>query len=164
MIPHPIQPTSNPASLRAAIPLLALLAANSLAQTPLKVPRPLPVMSDVKTPPQPATLTETAPKRAVPPGHEASAVVPKTSADARGPDAPAIDFSRVVFDQPGDGATWARGRTYKASFDAAGVTYIPFLGSNAPRNFPVRCGSSRRASAVRSSRSRRTACRSPATT
>ncbi len=36
-----------------------------------------------------------------------------------------------------DGTLWVHGGTYKASFDAAGATYIPFFGSHAPRNFPV---------------------------
>src|SRR5207237_7221042 len=33
---------------------------------------------------------------------------------------------------------WARGRDWKASFDAAGMAFIPFLGSQAPRDFPVK--------------------------
>ncbi|MCI0589254.1 MAG: hypothetical protein L0323_20760 [Planctomycetes bacterium] len=44
----------------------------------------------------------------------------------------------VFLDEPGDGAIWARGPSYKASFSAMGFTYIPFLGTEAPRNFPVR--------------------------
>ncbi len=51
-----------------------------------------------------------------------------------------VDWSRVHLDEPGDGRVWARGRTYKASFGVEGATYIPFLGSRAPRNFPVRVG------------------------
>lgn len=49
----------------------------------------------------------------------------------------AAEFDSVVFDEPGDGALWARGRTYKARIDSRGLTFIPFLGSRAPRNFPV---------------------------
>lgn len=49
-----------------------------------------------------------------------------------------IDRTRVYIDEPGDGRVWARGANYKASFGADGATFIPFLGSNAPRNFPVR--------------------------
>jgi hypothetical protein len=33
---------------------------------------------------------------------------------------------------------WIRGDTYKASFGAEGATYIPFLGSRAPKDYPVR--------------------------
>ncbi len=47
-------------------------------------------------------------------------------------------FETVQYDAPGDGRLWARGQTYKASFGAEGATYIPFLGSEAPRNMPVR--------------------------
>ncbi|MEM6673370.1 MAG: hypothetical protein AAF726_11045 [Planctomycetota bacterium] len=45
--------------------------------------------------------------------------------------------SRLFLDEPGDGRTWARGATYKASFGPEGFTYTPFLGSDAPRSFPV---------------------------
>ena len=48
---------------------------------------------------------------------------------------PAIDFSRVFWDEPGDGAIWARGRNYKASFDERGATFIPYMGFDAPRNY-----------------------------
>lgn len=44
---------------------------------------------------------------------------------------------RVWFDEPGDGAIWVRGSDYKASFSEHGATFVPFLGSDAPRNFPV---------------------------
>ncbi len=49
-----------------------------------------------------------------------------------------MSFDEVHYDAPGDGRLWARGATYKASFGAEGATYIPFLGSDAPRNMPVR--------------------------
>ncbi|MEM9801498.1 MAG: hypothetical protein AAGA20_14315 [Planctomycetota bacterium] len=42
----------------------------------------------------------------------------------------------VFYDEIG-GTHWARGRTYKASAGKDGFTYIPFLGSDAPRNHPV---------------------------
>jgi hypothetical protein len=50
---------------------------------------------------------------------------------------PALLPPRVLFDEPGDGAIWARGSTYKASFATAGFTFIPLFGSRAPRNFPL---------------------------
>lgn len=46
-------------------------------------------------------------------------------------------LTRVHLDSEADGTLWARGSTYKARFDAHGATYVPFLGSSAPRNFPV---------------------------
>ena len=47
--------------------------------------------------------------------------------------------SRVVFDRPdAAGPLWAVGSAWKASFDAAGTTVVPFFGSQAPQNFPLR--------------------------
>ncbi|MEM8709842.1 MAG: hypothetical protein AAGG01_02735 [Planctomycetota bacterium] len=44
----------------------------------------------------------------------------------------------LLIDEPGDGRTWARAETWKASFGADGLSFIPFLGSDVPRNYPVR--------------------------
>jgi hypothetical protein len=43
----------------------------------------------------------------------------------------------LLFDEPGDGAIWVLGRGYKAKVDSDGLTYIPFFGSRAPRNYPL---------------------------
>jgi hypothetical protein len=48
----------------------------------------------------------------------------------------AIDPSRMHYDAPGDGSLWARGRSYKASFDSSGATYFPAFGKRAPHDFP----------------------------
>ncbi|MCU0865364.1 MAG: hypothetical protein MUC36_16395 [Planctomycetes bacterium] len=46
---------------------------------------------------------------------------------------------RVMFDRPSaDGPLWALGTAWKGSFDGTGFTTIPFFGSHAPRNFPLR--------------------------
>jgi hypothetical protein len=50
--------------------------------------------------------------------------------------APRIDHSAMMYDAPGDGSVWARGQSYKASFDASGATYYPDFGARAPRNYP----------------------------
>jgi hypothetical protein len=45
----------------------------------------------------------------------------------------------VLFDRPtADGPLWAMGHDWKASFDGSGFDYIPYFGSQAPRNFPLR--------------------------
>lgn len=44
---------------------------------------------------------------------------------------------QVLFDAPADGRIWALAAAYKASFGREGFTYIPFLGSDAPKNYPV---------------------------
>ncbi len=36
-----------------------------------------------------------------------------------------------------DGTVWARGANWKAAFTAQGVQFVPFLGSDAPRNHPL---------------------------
>jgi len=47
--------------------------------------------------------------------------------------------NEVLFDHPtADGPLWALGHNWKASFDGEGFTYVPFFGSDAPRNFPLR--------------------------
>jgi len=46
------------------------------------------------------------------------------------------DEARVYLDRPGDGALWARGRRWKASFDDAGATYYAGFGARQPRNLP----------------------------
>lgn len=48
-----------------------------------------------------------------------------------------VEHSKVHFAVEQDGDLWVKGRTYKASFGAQGARYVPFLGSHAPRNFPV---------------------------
>ena len=45
-----------------------------------------------------------------------------------------------LYQDLGNGALtniWARGRNYKASFDASGATFVPFFGARAPTNYPV---------------------------
>lgn len=47
--------------------------------------------------------------------------------------------NEVLFDRPtANGPLWALGHSWKASFDGEGFTYVPFFGSDAPRNFPLR--------------------------
>lgn len=45
--------------------------------------------------------------------------------------------ARVLFDEPTEGVHWAAGPAYKASVDGRGLTFVPFLGSDAPRNEPL---------------------------
>jgi hypothetical protein len=63
---------------------------------------------------------------------------PARGSPLSGLDLAALPVPPLLIDEPGDGAIWVRGTTYKASFSAAGATYVPYLGSHAPRNFPVR--------------------------
>ncbi len=134
--PKPHSPPVKPSSFILSLILLASPASAS-AQS-VKVPRPLTVMPDVKTATAvPDLVREAAPPREI--SIERAARAPMSAKKVEADPAPSFtpDFSAVRFDEPGDGALWVRGRTYKARFDEAGATYIPSLGSNAPRNFPV---------------------------
>jgi hypothetical protein len=73
-------------------------------------------------------------------GASLSASTDATSAPAAAPTSAlkGIDFSAVRYQDGPDGALWARGRTYKARFDSASATVIPYFSSRAPRNFDLR--------------------------
>ena len=121
--------------------LLAFAASAGAQLAPKPAPNLPPFLPDVKTPAvfTPAVFTSAA--TALPREDQtarSASFPPKDPSAAGKQPASVIDFTRVHIDEPGDGQTWVRGRTYKASFDVAGATYIPFLGSQAPRNFPVR--------------------------
>lgn len=117
-----------------ACALLAFPGA-ATAQSEIKIPRPLPAMTDLKGPavPTPRALP-TAPAR---PGYERAPSKP-IPADAPAVTQLVIERDRVHVQEPGDGRVWVRGADYKASFGAEGATFIPFLGSDAPQNYPVR--------------------------
>src|SRR5688572_12465281 len=42
-----------------------------------------------------------------------------------------------LYDATSQSGLWVRGSDYKAYFDESGLEFIPFLGSDAPRNYPV---------------------------
>lgn len=133
-----------------ALPLtLLVMTAQAAGLQGPKIPRPIPEMGDLKTfaPPLPATRPSLlAASRAQAAGSPTPVVTTvddtrreKTMSSAVGTSYGARNrFDHVYVSEPGEGAVWARGRDYKASFDAAGVTYIPFFGSRADTNHPVR--------------------------
>ncbi len=50
---------------------------------------------------------------------------------------PTSAATRPLVDVAADGTIWARGRDWKASFAPHAVQFVPFLGSDAPRNYPL---------------------------
>lgn len=60
--------------------------------------------------------------------------------DAAPPPVPATPSGTVFVDRPraDEPTVWLRGDRYKASVDAAAMTYIPYLGADAPHNVPIR--------------------------
>lgn len=102
------------------VPVLALLPALS-AQAP--TPR----------------VAEALPPRAEQAVGMAPAALSRQEAAAADRVAGARQQTRVFFDRPcAEGPLWALGTAWKASFDSRGFTVIPFFGSSAPQNFPVR--------------------------
>ena len=72
----------------------------------------------------PSVSRDSADKNAAPPAAVCAFHAPDRSA-------------KVYLDEPGDGRIWARGANYKASFGPEGAQFVPFLGSDAPRNYPL---------------------------
>lgn len=104
--------------IRRSVSILSLLP-HLLAQAPARPYEPLPPPAGVAAP-------------------SGDAAAPGWSGKG-GRAVPASPQTRVHFDRPqADGPLWALGTAWKASFDAQGFTAIPFFGSAAPRNFPVR--------------------------
>jgi hypothetical protein len=124
----------------------SLVVSAYAGDAPAKVPAPLLHQEDLKTPAQPSD-SAMRPASALPSGTSTpmgrvTFEVEHARDIAKALAAPShrdgVDHSRVYWDQPGDGRIWARGENWKASFDARGASFIPFLGSSAPRDFPVR--------------------------
>lgn len=111
------------------------LTSAARAQSETKVPRALPVMIDAKGPAEvtPSSLPVAPPR----PGFERAPSKPMP-ANAPNCEKLSIERDRVHVQEPGDGRVWVRGADYKASFGSEGATFIPFLGSDAPQNYPVR--------------------------
>jgi hypothetical protein len=144
---------------------LVFLGGAALAQEPHRVPTPLPPSLDIKTPPERSVQTfptECAARphpAAVTPGDKGSVPIdsvnrdpvgwmpnasdrfaPKPANAALDPRVPKqglrpIDRSRMYY-ATHDGALWARGARYKASFDACGATYYPIFGKRQPHHAP----------------------------
>ena len=132
--------------IRSQFLLVAALAAPATAQTTFepRMPRPVPVQSAVKVDAAPDAVTEATPRSAMPDAAtQATGVTGATAAekpfDAREdrPRVAAPKLDRLYYTTQQDGSTWVSGRTYKARFGPGGATYVPFLGSQAPHNFPL---------------------------
>ncbi len=114
------------------IPLsLVGLSGATLAQAPRPTAGPQ-VQSDAKLPAAPVVTTQANFNR---PAASHAAAPAKISAPQSASHRKHSD--QLFVDAPGDGSIWARGGSYKAQFDEHGFTYIPFLGSSAPQNYPL---------------------------
>ena len=90
----------------------------------------------------PGLAQQSAARQRPDPTNSASAVVPQTGSTKL--DAPVAVLARaargvhdhMLYDAPGDGSLWARGASYKASFDGSGATYFPAFGKRAAHDLP----------------------------
>ena len=121
--------------VRLLLPMFAL-AGQTLAQAPAptKIPR-----APVET--VPAKVAPAAIDKQAPATNAAPAAATATAAPQRKDQLPTNSRlmalpTTVVHDTTADGTLWAHGSTWKGSFAAGSFTYIPFLGSDAPQNFP----------------------------
>jgi hypothetical protein len=125
------------------LPIASILLTTLLlqAQEPQKVPRPVPFVDpDLKT-----EVARPVHKPVVPvPAIQSASSVQSPPKTAPRPQREGMrDFvasparGTVHYDMPQAGVLWAVGDTWKARFDQAGATYVPFLGSSAPQNYPL---------------------------
>lgn len=123
----------------AQILALLALAAPAIAQAnnEPRTERPLPLMTSDKLP-APAFETGPAPTRPDAPTTTAAEPAPKRPFDAStsGP-RPTLPVDQLFYTTQRDGTIWVSGPKYKASFGTGGASFIPFLGSKAPRAFPL---------------------------
>jgi hypothetical protein len=136
--------TLNLGALLASTLVASLLVSDSTAQE--RSFPPLPASVDIKTPAEPSRPPDpVVPRPGIPadlmrPAGEPadpSTLSPCIDANAPVPSGFRIDHSRMHYDTPGDGSLWARGASYKASFDAAGATCFPLFGGHQPRHLPL---------------------------
>lgn len=125
-----------------SLALLAFAAQASAAGDRNSEPRPLSPAPVTTAPPaeQPPVLMPPV-ERVRPAGvlSTAAASTPFDSARAERV-VPSSERRELGYQTEADGTTWVRGRTFKASFGARGVSYIPYFGAQAPRNYPVDLG------------------------
>ncbi|MBK9387450.1 MAG: hypothetical protein IPN34_21765 [Planctomycetes bacterium] len=124
--------------MRPALPLLVLgLSGFAGAQDPVapKTPRPPLVSSPAKEHRLSAEKAAAGVTAALPETAGTGSELAKELGIANGRWMPLP--AEVVHDRAADGALWAHGRTWKAEFDGRGFSYVPFLGSEAPRNQPL---------------------------
>jgi hypothetical protein len=129
---------------RTTSPLLAALLALTSTSEARKAQSPTRTMSErlaeletsstkpaAERTPAPAQSILAPAQRAADGAHEAAlpAPIPRSTMTP--------SFDDLRFDERGDGVIWAKGKGWKAAFDGEGATIVPFMGSDAPRNFPL---------------------------
>jgi hypothetical protein len=133
--------TTSPA-ISFAAPTALLLCLPALAQSPREAAQPPAATSITSTTPDLPAVREAAPPvLQAPTLLDAAQQLAQQSArrSHRRPGASAApQLTNVMWSPSADGSLWAIGHDWKARFDGTGFEFVPFFGSDAPRNFPVR--------------------------
>ena len=135
----PLLPSARTFPVGLGLCCLASLA-GAQSTTQAKVPRPRSAQPEQKLPAPQYPSVPVAP--VVLPGSQSMATRPAHTDKVAPPSgwnasAPRPGAEAVLFDTPGDGALWARGRDYKVSFQAEGASIVPFLGSCVESDHPL---------------------------
>lgn len=130
-------PTPNETMKTLLILSSAALAAQQEGPRPTPGPGPIPVLVPTTTPSPTVRHLPPSGEQAAPVDVAAAVPAPRARGTARNSMRPR-PLAAVQFQHADDNELWARGADWKASFDRGGFTFIPFFGSEAPRNFPMR--------------------------
>ena len=125
--------TAFPSNRAVRLAALALLCTPALAQSGGKSAPVRPEFQDQKTAPALAQKLERSTQHVDAPAQEAKQkpALPKSKVRRAH-----LEHSSVLYRQLPD-VLWARGASYKASFGAQGLSFVPFLGSTVPQDFPL---------------------------
>ncbi len=119
--------------------LVPALAVAARAQEIVKPPVAAPRADESKSPPEhfdKESGDAHVPSVTLPPLDPSAAAARRERAkDSSAPVRRTLEYP--IFDVDETGTLWVRGSTYKASFGLAGATYVPFLGKDAARNWPI---------------------------
>jgi hypothetical protein len=107
----------------------------------VRIVRPQAPVEDVKlpAPPELKAAVDEVPRSA--PSSSATSAAPEVGSKLPRSLEPASSSRRdpnaIYHVDGGDGTSWVRGASYKASFGAEGAQFVPFLGSDAPQSYPL---------------------------
>ena len=91
----------------------------------------------LKLPAEPEAVVESPARAERPVVRDPLAPAAKSPIEPAPPKVPAFDRGRVHHVDEDGPTKWARGATYKARFATDGTSYVPYLGADSPRNFPM---------------------------
>jgi len=136
-LPQPTRLTDD-VGMHRFLSLPLVLGSSLLAQQGPKIPRAIDDSPIVKHGPAAAPVLPPQPESAV--GLAATETAPEAPWQHDRSAAPAgvpFELPGVLYDAPVAGEIWALAAQWKAGFTQDGVQFVPFFGSDAPRNYPA---------------------------